>query len=849
MRLSELKTGEKAVIVKVLGHGGFRKRIIEMGFVRGKMVEALQSAPLLDPVKYKVMQYEVSLRRSEAEKIEVVSNRELVEATETDAYNGVISEDELRKIALTKRKHIRIALVGNPNCGKTSIFNQASGSHEHVGNYSGVTVDAKEGRFQFRDYTFSIVDLPGTYSLSAYTPEEVYVRRHLVDEAPDVVVNVLDGSNLERNMFLTTQLIDMNVRMVIALNMYDEMQEAGNKLDHLQLSKLLGAPVIPTIGRKGWGMDTLFHVIIKVYEGSDLFTDEGELNLKSLQELHDFYHLHDLDHDTIEEIKEDADLTLRPLEQPEHQHVHQYPIGAMTRHIHVNHGPIIEKAIQVVRDELVKNDVIRDYYSMRYLAIKLLEGDKEIEKLVSTLENAQEIFVARDNSTKILIEKLKEDPESAITNAKYGFIAGALAETFTKGKKTKSDKTKRIDLLVLNKYLGYPIFLLFMFIMFECTFVLGKYPMNWIESAVGVLSRLVESMMRAGPLKDLIVNGIIGGVGGVIVFLPNILILYLFISFMEDSGYMARAAFIMDKIMHKMGLHGKSFIPMIMGFGCTVPAILSTRTIENRNSRMITMLVTPLMSCSARLPVYLLLAGAFFPSHAGLVLFGLYLLGIGLAVLFARIFKRFFFHREDMPFVMELPPYRLPTLKSISRHMWEKGAQYLKKMGTVILVASILIWFLGYFPQNAEFNKTHSETSRIKQQENSFIGQVGKFVEPALKPLGFDWKIGVSIVTGITAKEVVVSTLGVLYTGKDNEVAIGDRMKSDTYADGTPVFNAAVALSLMVFVLLYFPCIATITAIKNESGSWKWGIFTIVYTVALAWVTSFVVYRIALLFI
>lgn len=849
MRLSELKTGEKAVIVKVLGHGGFRKRIIEMGFVRGQAVEAIQSAPLLDPVKYKVMQYEVSLRRSEAENIEIVSNQDRIETTETDHYNGVLSEDELRKIALKQRKHIRIALVGNPNCGKTSIFNQASGAHEHVGNYSGVTVDAKEGRFQFRDYTFTIVDLPGTYSLSAYSPEEVYVRRHIVEEAPDVVVNVLDGSNLERNMYLTTQLIDMNVRMVIALNMYDEMQEAGNKLDHLQLSRLLGSPVIPTIGRKGWGLDSLFHVIIKVYEGSDLFTKEGELNLQRLQELHDYYHEHDLDHDTIEEIREDAERTASFIEEPAHQHEHQYRVGAMTRHIHVNHGPVIEKAIQAVREELLKNDALRATYSMRYLAIKLLEGDKEIEKRIATLDNALAIFNVRDRSAKIVTEKLKEDPESAITNAKYGFIAGALAETYREGWKPKSDRTKRIDKLVLNKFLSYPIFLLFMFVMFECTFVLGKYPMGWIESAVGALAGLVDGMLSAGPLKDLLVDGIIGGVGGVIVFLPNILILYLFISFMEDSGYMARAAFIMDKIMHKMGLHGKSFIPMIMGFGCTVPAILSTRTIENRNSRMITMLVTPLMSCSARLPVYLLLAGTFFPSHAGLVLFGIYLLGILLAVLFARIFKRFFFHREDMPFVMELPPYRIPTMKSISRHMWEKSAQYLKKMGSVILVASIIIWFLGYFPQNETYNKTHSEASRIEQQENSLIGQVGKFVEPALKPLGFDWKIGVSIVSGISAKEVVVSTLGVLYTGKDNEVAIGQRMKADTYADGTPVFNPAVALSLMVFVLLYFPCIATITAIKNESGSWKWGIFTIVYTLALAWIASFAVYRIALLFV
>jgi len=882
MKLSDLKTGEKAVIVKVFGHGGFRKRIIEMGFVRGKVVESLQNAPLLDPVKYKIMAYEVSLRRSEAENIEVVSNREALETLETDAYNGVISEDELLKIAFSKRKHINIALVGNPNCGKTSLFNQASGAHEHVGNYSGVTVDAKEGSFRFRDYTFKIVDLPGTYSLSAYTPEEVYVRKHLAEEAPDVVVNVVDASNLERNLFLTSQLIDMNLRMVIALNMYDELQDSGCKLDHLQLSKLLGAPVIPTIGRKGWGLDTLFHVIIKVYEGTDFFTKEGEIKLDSLHELHEYYHQHDLDHETLEEIHEDTEHRMTPeelerehLEKKEYRdglekkyrqhrhtvsqkeeenhsdqhHEHYYQIGSMTRHIHVNHGPLLEKAIQEIRAEIVKNDGIRDKYSTRFLSIKMLEKDKEVERLIQTLPNAKDIQSERDRSVIIIKEKLKEDPEVAITNAKYGFISGALAETYQVGKKTEKNQTKKIDSVVLGKYLGYPIFLLFIFVMFECTFSLGKYPMDWINAGVGWLVGILDGLMAPGPLKDLIVHGIIGGVGGVIVFLPNILILYFFISFMEDSGYMARAAFIMDKIMHQMGLHGKSFIPMIMGFGCSVPAVLSTRTIENRNSRMVTMLVTPLMSCSARLPVYLLLAGAFFPNHAGLVLFGIYLLGIVMAVLMARVFKRFFFHREEMPFVMELPPYRLPTLKSISRHMWEKSAQYLKKMGTVILLASIVIWFLGYFPQNETYNLTHSEKSHIEQQEHSYIGHIGKFVEPVIKPIGFDWKIGVSLVSGIAAKEVVVSTLGVLYVGDDDQAALSSRLKSDTYSDGSPVFNGAVALSLMVFVLLYFPCIATVTAIKNESGSWKWGAFTILYTLALAWVVSFAVYRIALLFI
>jgi ferrous iron transport protein B len=880
MRLSELKTGEKAVIVKVLGHGGVRKRIIEMGFVRGKVVKSLQNAPLLDPVKYRIMTYEVSLRRSEAENIEVVSDREALQTTETDKYNGVISEEELQKIAFSKRKHINIALVGNPNCGKTSLFNQASGSHEHVGNYGGVTVDAKEGSFSFRDYTFKIVDLPGTYSLSAYSPEEMYVRRHLSEEKPDVVVNVVDASNLERNLFLTTQLIDMNVRLVIALNMYDELQAAGDKLDHLQLSKLLGAPVIPTIGRKGWGLDTLFHVIIKVYEGTDFFNKEGEIDLDSLHELHEYYHQHDLDHEPLEEIHEDVEHKKTPeaLEK-EHQeqqqyraqlerkyrqhrikyepneglqiqhHEHLYQIGSMTRHIHVNHGTVLEESISEIRAEIVKNEEIRDKYSTRFLAIKLLEGDKEIEKLINLLPNVKDILSVRNKSVSFITERLKEDPESAITNAKYGFISGALAETYKAGKKPTKKQTGKIDSIVLNKYLGYPVFLLFIFLMFECTFSLGKYPMDWIDAGVGWLAGVVANFMNPGPLKDLIVNGIIGGVGGVIIFLPNILILYFFISFMEDSGYMARAAFIMDKIMHKMGLHGKSFIPMIMGFGCSVPAILSTRTIENRNSRMITMLVTPLMSCSARLPVYLLLAGIFFPNYAGLVLFGLYLLGIVMAVVMARIFKHFLFHREEMPFVMELPPYRLPSFKSISRHMWDKAAQYLKKMGTVILVASILIWFLGYFPQSEKYNQTHSEENRIEQQENSYIGQIGHFVKPVLSPLGFDWKIGVSLVSGIAAKEVVVSTLGVLYVGKDDDAALSSRLRSDTYADGKPVFNRAVALSLMVFVLLYFPCIATVSAISNESGSWKWGAFTVLYTLILAWVVAFIVYRIALFFL
>jgi len=776
-----------------------------MGFVRGKVVESLQHAPLMDPVKYRIMSYEVSLRRSEADNIEVVGMSQVGISKTVQRTDALMEEESLRHIALNQRRRIKVALVGNPNCGKTALFNRASGGHEHEGNYSGVTVDAKEGTFQFEGYTIQLVDLPGTYSLTAYSPEELYVRHHLVVEAPDVVINVLDASNLERNLFLTTQLIDMNVRMVIALNMYDDLQASGDTLDHEHLSKLLGTPIVPTIGRKGWGIDSLFHVVTMVYEGTDFFHKDGEPRQDMLEEL--------------------------------------------TRHIHVNHGHVLEHCISHVRKGIVKNESLVDVYSARFLAIKLLEGDVEAEALVAKVPNASDIFTVRDKSVAIIRHELKEDPEAAIANAKYGYIAGALTETYVKRKGEKRVHTRWIDSLVLNKYMGYPIFLFLMFLMFECTFVLGAFPMNWIEAGVSAFSHLVSVQLIDGPLKDLLVNGIIGGVGGVIVFLPNILILFFFISIMEDTGYMARAAFIMDKLMHKMGLHGKSFIPLIMGFGCSVPAIMAARTIESRNSRLLTILITPLMSCSAKLPVYILLVGAFFPHHAGLVMFGLYLTGIVLAIVLARLFKRLLFKRDDLPFVMELPPYRIPTTKSVIRHMWEKGYQYLKKMGSVILLASILIWLLGYFPRHEATASETQETTHRMQQEQSYIGQLGRFVEPALKPMGFDWKIGVSLLSGLAAKEIVVSTLSVLYADPTNAEGLPQRLKADTYANGTPVFNGAVALALMVFVLLYFPCIATITAIKQESGSWRWAAFEVVYTVAIAWIMAFATYRLALLFL
>ena len=817
MRLSELRTGEKGVIVKVLGHGGFRERIVEMGFIKGKTVEVILNAPLKDPIKYRLLGYEISLRRQEADMIEVVSEQEA--RTMQNPYHGSITEDvpvsesELVALAKGKRRTINVALVGNPNCGKTSLFNIASGAHEHVGNYSGVTVDAKEGFFDFQGYHFRIVDLPGTYSLSAYTPEELYVRKHIIEETPDVIINVADSSNLERNFYLTTQLIDMNVRMVIALNMYDELESSGNKLDYIKLSQLIGVPMIPTVCRRGEGIDQLFHVIIGIYEGGDFLSQKGEIRSEILEDLRDWHKTYVPDHE-FGSHKEEEDAR---------------PRGYM-RHIHINHGPELERSIEEVKKAISQNEDIRHKYSTRFLSIKLLENDREIENFISTLPNGKEIIAIRNKETLRIRKVMNEDSEQAITDAKYGFITGALKETFTDNHLEKEQTTRVIDSIVTHRIWGYPIFFLFLYIMFEGTFVLGDYPMQGIEWLVDQLGNLIRNNMAEGPLKDLLIDGIIGGVGGVIVFLPNILILYFFISILEDSGYMARAAFIMDKIMHRMGLHGKSFIPLIMGFGCNVPAIMATRTIEDRKSRLITMLVNPLMSCSARLPIYLVMIGAFFPNCASFMLLCIYTAGILLAVIMARIFSKFLVKGEDSPFVMELPPYRMPTSKSIMRHTWEKGAQYLKKMGGIIMIASIIIWFLGYYPRH----DTHESVA--EQQENSYIGQIGKAIEPVIKPLGFDWKLGIGLISGVGAKELVVSTLGVLYTNE------GD-VENVNLSDRIPI-TPLVALAYMLFVLIYFPCIATFAAIKQESGSWKWAIFAAGYTTGLAWLVAFTVFQI-----
>lgn len=826
MKLSSLQTGEVGIIVKVSGHGGFRKRIIEMGFIEGKQVEVLLNAPLRDPVKYKIMGYEVSLRHSEADQIEVVhldevqkgdsqdKKQNLNTATMADPHDKedhALMPSEPSEESKRRAKTINVALVGNPNCGKTSLFNFASGAHERVGNYSGVTVDAKVGRAEYEGYEFHLVDLPGTYSLSAYSPEELYVRKQLVEETPDIVINVIDASNLERNLYLTTQLIDMHVRMVCALNMYDETEERGDHIDYEKLSELFGTPMVPTVFTSGRGVKELFHQVIAVYEG-----------------------------------KEDESLQFR--------------------HIHINHGHEIEQGIRDIQEHLKNYPDLRQQYSTRYLAIKLLEGDKDVERLIQPLGDSLEIFQHRDRAAQRVKEETHNDCETAIMDAKYGFIHGALEESdYTTGdKKDTYHTTHLIDKILTNKYLGFPIFFLILLLMFTATFVIGQYPMDWIDAGVAWLGDFISQNMPDGPVKAMLVEGVIGGVGAVIVFLPQILILYFFISYMEDSGYMARAAFIMDRLMHKMGLHGKSFIPLIMGFGCNVPAVMSTRTIESQRSRLITMLILPLMSCSARLPIYVMITGSFFAlKYRSLAMLSLYVIGVLMAIVMSRLFSAFVVKGEDTPFVMELPPYRFPTWKAIGRHTWEKGKQYLKKMGGIILVASIIVWALGYFPHTDD-----PSVSNQQQQEQSYIGRVGHAVEPVFRPMGFNWKLDVGLLAGVGAKEIVASTMGVLYSNDDSfkddsnfssesgkYVKLHELITQDvaqlhgiSYEKAQPIATLT-AFCFLLFVLLYFPCIATIAAIKGETGSWGWALFAAGYTTALAWVVSAVVFQIGCLFI
>lgn len=855
MKLSDLKTGERGVIVKVMGHGGFRKRIVEMGFIKGKVVDVLQNAPLHDPVKYKLMGYEVSLRHSEADMIEVISveeaeriekeNKQNKPNNPSDTYDEAtnnipvedksvpsptpLTEGQLRDAAMKKRRTINVALVGNPNCGKTSLFNFASGAHERVGNYSGVTVDAKVGHAEFEGYEFNIVDLPGTYSLSAYSPEELYVRKQIIENTPDVIINVIDTSNLERNLYLTTQLIDMHLRMVCALNMFDETEKRGDNVDYAKLGELFGVPMIPTTFTTGRGVELLFHIIINMYEGLDFLDANGNLDpevAEGIKQWHEQY-------SKSEKEQPDHDEDFASGVKPKHN---------VFRHIHINHGTYIEEGITAIQAELKKENDLRHKFSTRYLAIKLLERDSDTEQLIkSSTSHPDRILAVRDKATADVQTYTHEDSETAIMDAKYGFIHGALQEAGyqTGNKKDTYQVTHLIDNVITNKYVGFPIFILMIWVMFETTFSLGQYPMNWIEAGVEWIGSMISEHMTAGPLKDMLIDGVIGGVGSVIVFLPQILILYFFISFMEDSGYMARAAFIMDKLMHKMGLHGKSFIPLIMGFGCNVPAVMATRTIESRRSRLITMLILPLMSCSARFPIYIMIIGTMFAQqYRSAIMMSLYLVGIVMAVIMSRLFSKTLFKGEDTPFVMELPPYRFPTAKAIGRHTWQKGKEYLKKMGGIILVASLIVWALGYFP--------HDESlSREQQQEQSYIGRIGHAIEPVFRPQGFDWKLDVGLISGVGAKEIVASTMGILYhsdeAAEEGSEESYSHLQKQMVADGiTPLASYC----FLLFVLLYFPCIATIAAIKGETGSWKWATFAACYTTVLAWIVSAIVYQI-----
>ncbi len=835
MILSDLIEGQSGFITKVKGRGAFRKRITEMGFVKGRKVTVIKSAPLKDPVEYQIMNYEISLRKSEAALIEVVSENELTNIN--PGFLGVTDEEKLKTSAREKGKVIDIALVGNPNSGKTSLFNFASDSREHVGNYSGVTIDAKTAKFKLDGYLFNLTDLPGTYSISAYTPEELYVRKFIFDQEPDVVINVIDLSNLERNLFLTTQLIDLDIKVVIALNMYDEFDKTGDVFNFVHLGKMIGIPMIPTVGSKGKGINELFRKVIDVYEDKE----------------------------------------------------------PSVRHIHLNYGLNVEDSIKNIQDYIKLNKNFTDKVSSRFLAIKLIEKDEWANLLISDWDSYFAIAAAVEKEIKKLELLFDEDSETLIADARYGFIAGALKETYHKKTKLSDTKTNtsKIDFILTHKFWGYPIFIFFLWIMFQSTFKLGEYPVSWIEQLVGFIGNQLQTLFPEGMLKDLLINGVVDGVGGVIVFLPNILILFLFISIMEDTGYMARAAFIMDKLMHKIGLHGKSFIPLIMGFGCNVPAIMSTRTLENKSDRILTILINPFMSCSARLPVYILITSALFSEYAGTVLFSIYMTGILLAIIVAIIFSKFVFNSKDVPFVMELPPYRIPTLRAITKNVWHKSGQYLKKMGGVILIASIIIWALGYFPRETEneivfqqkierinqfynhqksyilsedslslLNEKNKDIKNIElekeahRQENSYIGRIGHFIEPVMRPLGFDWKMSISLLAGTAAKEIVVSTMGVIYQADEkadeNSSALISQIKNETYKSGRKkgekTFSPLAGISFLIFVLIYFPCVAVFAAVKKETGGIKWAIFLASYTTALAWLISFLVFQIGSMF-
>ena len=816
MRLSELLTGQEAYIAGIKGDSAIKNRIHEMGFVGGKKVKAIKSAPFKDPIEYDIMGYKLTIRRKDAEMVMIEPEKSENTNIKTYQFTDLPSEQtftgkiNLQNLKIDK-KTFTIALVGNPNCGKTTIFNYATNSKERVANYSGVTVAAKEASFKIDDFTLRVIDLPGTYSLRPYSPEELYVYDYLVNHTPDLVINVVDAGNLERNLFLTTQLIDLGINTVIAFNMVDELAKNNTKVDHKKIGDMLGIPFVPTIGKKGRGINDLFRTAIQVYKGEN----------------------------------------------------------KTVRKVNISYREEIDKAIEKILKHLNTTDAPAGFCN-KFVALQILCGDTVQNKFVSDAFN-RECSEMHSYIESILGNHINTE----IVNTRYGYVQGALAETCHQRKIPKVNLTQKIDKFLTNKILGLPIFFGIIWFIFFATFKLGEVPMNGIDAVFGWLSGVVSDLLPGSIFTTMLTDGIIGGVGGVIIFLPNIIILFFLISLLEDSGYMARTAFLMDKTMHKVGLHGKSFIPLLMGFGCNIPAIMATRTIESKRDRIVTMFIIPFMSCSARLPVYVLFISAFFPNSQSLILFSIYGVGIVAALLTALILNKTVFRKTESPFVMELPPYRIPTLKAVSKHTWFKTSHFIKKMGTVILLASIVVWAMGYFPRDKEIiskydkqiesvqiSKTTDNANEVDLKvndltvvkdaallEQSYISRIGKVMEPVFSPLGFDWKMSVSILTGVMAKEVVVSSMGILYqAGADSDEtsqSLISKLRKSKEESQVPL---VAYLSFLVFVLLYFPCLGTLIAIKKETSGLKWTLFIAAYPIAFAWITSFIIFQVGSLF-
>jgi len=705
-------------------------------------------------------------------------------------------------------KTIVVALAGNPNSGKTTIFNNLTGANQHVGNYPGVTVEKKEGFFTFEGHRIKIIDLPGAYSLSAHSEDEVIARNFIIENRPDVVVDVVDASNIERNLYLTTQLVELGLPVVVALNMSDVAHKQGIVIDEKHLAHLLDLTVVPTVGNKRRGIDVLLRAIIDMIDSGD------------------------------------------------------------QRAALVNYGREIEKELAKITTAVELSEIPINGKQPRWVALKLLENDAVIVGLFKDRQAGDHVLGVVDTSRK-RIETLFGDTAAAIvSDCRYGFISGACSEAVTLTSQNRHEISDQIDRVLIHPILGLPIFAFVMWLMFNLTFTLGRRPMDWIEAGVDMLSNSLTMALPPGLLTSLLIDGIIAGVGSVIVFVPNIMLLFLAIAVLEDTGYMARAAFVMDRVMHKIGLHGKSFIPMLIGFGCTVPAYMASRVIDDKTDRLITMHVTTFMSCGARLPVYVLIGGAFWPAHAGNVVFSIYVLGVLIAVGMVKLLRRTRFRGMSAPFIMELPPYRVPTLRSLAIHMWERSWMYLRKAGTIILGASIIIWFLMTFPVKHEFSQNYEtmiQTAQTAGQqgtisvsememevaqyraamvaeriEYSFAGRSGKFIEPILKPLGFDWRLGLALISGLAAKEIVVSTMGTIYgvidSGKTS-ASLRQTLASD------PKYTRLTAYAFLVFVLLYVPCMASMAVFLRETGSVKELLFQFSYTLGMAWGMALIIYQ------